>query len=221
MAGDAKVLTTLQLFMAVARGELTCEQAATRMEHADFRHVSELDAARASEQAQRERAEKAEDELKAMRFALDITGRDRETLKRREVELTRELFAVRAEGVELGRHRDPNINSALRDLARATMRSEKAEARVVVLEKAMRDYVAALDAGRKFDEFTAEKAMRAALGGQVKKTKRAEAWNEEVAYVDCPECGTTIELESGLIWEEGFEQECPKCFESFIVEKPE
>lgn len=51
--------------------------------------------------------------------------------------------------------------------------------------------------------------------------KTAEAWNEEIAYVDCPECEATIELGSGLIWDDAFEQECPKCAESFLVVRPQ
>lgn len=50
--------------------------------------------------------------------------------------------------------------------------------------------------------------------------KRAESWNEEVAYVDCPECDETIELGSGLIWDGTMQWDCPKCAESFLVEAP-
>ena len=51
--------------------------------------------------------------------------------------------------------------------------------------------------------------------------KTSDAWTEQVAFVDCPECGETIELGSGLIWSEPIELECPECAETFLVNAPD
>lgn len=51
--------------------------------------------------------------------------------------------------------------------------------------------------------------------------KRSQAWNEEVAYVDCPVCEETIEIGSGLVFSAPVEWECPRCMSRFLVEAPE
>lgn len=41
--------------------------------------------------------------------------------------------------------------------------------------------------------------------------KSAHIWTEEVAFVDCPHCGETEELGSGLIFDDAHVERCPKC----------
>ena len=49
--------------------------------------------------------------------------------------------------------------------------------------------------------------------------KTAQAWEETVAYVDCPECRETIEIGAGVVWSGvDCEQTCAKCGTTFKVE---
>jgi hypothetical protein len=50
--------------------------------------------------------------------------------------------------------------------------------------------------------------------------KKTEAWIEEVAFCECPECSWSIELGTGLVWSEPLEMKCDDCGETFMVEAP-
>jgi hypothetical protein len=53
-----------------------------------------------------------------------------------------------------------------------------------------------------------------------KKQLKAQSWNEEVTFVDCPACSETIELGSGVIFGDSLEEDCPKCKVTFHVVPP-
>jgi hypothetical protein len=50
-------------------------------------------------------------------------------------------------------------------------------------------------------------------------TKTAQAWIEEVAFVECPDCHDTVELGSGVSFSDGDEASC-NCGSSFKILAP-
>lgn len=47
---------------------------------------------------------------------------------------------------------------------------------------------------------------------------KATSWTEKVAYIECPDCGETEELGSGIIWGNDKTWMCNKCKKSFEVD---
>lgn len=47
---------------------------------------------------------------------------------------------------------------------------------------------------------------------------KATAWTEAVCYIECPECGETEELGSGILWGEKDIWMCDKCKKEFEVD---